>query len=88
MQLKVRKIGYSSIPNSTQNTVLVPQLAIFSQADRLQPHRYKADESYIIGDSTMTPVQAYLDIEGTCVCAQQGSGAKSVSEHDPSTMMP
>ncbi len=42
-------------------------LAIFSQADRLQPHRYKADESYLVGDPEMTPVQAYLDVE---VCYQ------------------
>ena len=38
-------------------------LAIFSQADRLQPHRYKADESYLVGEPDMTPVQAYLDVE-------------------------
>ena len=38
-------------------------LAIFSQADRLQPHRYKADESYLVGEPEMTPVQAYLDVE-------------------------
>ena len=38
-------------------------LAIFSQADRLQPHRYKADESYLVGAPEMTPVQAYLDVE-------------------------
>lgn len=40
------------------------QLAIFSQSDRLQPHRFKADESYSVGTTDMTPVQAYLDIEG------------------------
>ena len=26
------------------------QLAIYSEADRLQPHRYKADESYEVGE--------------------------------------
>lgn len=25
------------------------QLAIYSEADRLQPHRFKADESYQVG---------------------------------------
>jgi pyruvate carboxylase len=39
------------------------QLAIYSPADRLQPHRYKADESYQVGSPDMTPVQCYLDVE-------------------------
>ena len=30
--------------------------AIYSRADRLQPHRYKADESYQVGEPTATPV--------------------------------
>ena len=40
------------------------QLAIYSEADRLQPHRYKADESYEVGAPGATPVQCYLDYEG------------------------
>lgn len=39
------------------------QVAIYSESDRLQPHRYKADESYSVGAPDAEPVQAYLDIE-------------------------
>lgn len=39
------------------------QVAIYSPADRLFPHRFRADESYQIGDHTTTPVGSYLDIE-------------------------
>eukprot|EP00889_Picochlorum_renovo_P005688 jgi/Picre1/32718/NNA_008063.t1 len=39
-------------------------LAIYSAADRLQPHRFKADESYQVGSKDMTPVQCYLDYSG------------------------
>ena len=48
----------------------VPQLAIYSEADRLQPHRYKADESYEVGGPDMTPVQCYLDYEGILALAK------------------
>lgn len=46
------------------------QLAIYSPADRLQPHRYKADESYQVGSPDLTPVQCYLDIEGILALAK------------------
>lgn len=46
------------------------QLAIYSEADRLQPHRYKADESYEVGSPGMTPVQCYLDYEGILALAK------------------
>ncbi len=46
------------------------QLAIYSEADRLQPHRYKADESYEVGGPGMTPVQCYLDYEGILALAK------------------
>ena len=36
--------------------------AIFSEADRLSSHRYKADESYLVGEGK-EPVAAYLDYE-------------------------
>eukprot|EP00976_Prorocentrum_cordatum_P103601 1193536-Prorocentrum_minimum.AAC.1 len=36
-------------------------VAIYSPPDRLQPHRYKADESYCVGENTdYTPVGCYL----------------------------
>ena len=46
------------------------QLAIYSEADRLQPHRYKADESYEVGAPGATPVQCYLDYEGILTLAK------------------
>lgn len=46
-------------------------LAIYSSADRLQPHRYKADESYQVGDASMTPVAAYLDVPGIIRIAKE-----------------
>ncbi|PRW20525.1 pyruvate carboxylase isoform A [Chlorella sorokiniana] len=46
-------------------------LAIYSEADRLQPHRFKADESYEVGSSEMTPVQAYLDVPGIVRLAKE-----------------
>ena len=45
------------------------QLAIYSPADRLQPHRYKADESYEVG-ADKAPVAGYLDIEGIIAVAK------------------
>ena len=38
-------------------------VGIFSKEDRFTQHRYKADESYLIGKGK-SPVGAYLDIEG------------------------
>jgi len=38
-------------------------VAVYSPADRLQPHRYKADEAYQVGSSDMQPVSCYLDID-------------------------
>ena len=48
-----------------------PQLAIYSAADRLQPHRFKADESYQVGAPEMTPVQCYLDVQGIVEVAKR-----------------
>ncbi len=38
-------------------------IAIYSEADTLALHRYKADEAYLVGEG-LTPVGAYLDIDG------------------------
>lgn len=38
-------------------------VAIYTYEDRYSQHRYKADESYLIGDET-EPLKPYLDIEG------------------------
>ncbi len=38
-------------------------VAIYSREDRFALHRFKADESYLVGEGA-SPVQAYLDIPG------------------------
>lgn len=38
-------------------------MAIYSPADRLQPHRYKANEAYLVGTPEMPPVSCYLDTD-------------------------
>ena len=44
--------------------------AIFSEADRLAAHRYKADESYLVGEGK-EPVAAYLDYESIIDVAKE-----------------
>lgn len=46
------------------------QLAIYSPADRLQPHRFKADESYEVGTPQMAPVSCYLDTDSIIAIAK------------------
>src|SRR5690625_1845001 len=41
----------------------IDTVAIYSNEDSGALHRYKADESYLIGDGKK-PIEAYLDIEG------------------------
>src|SRR5438105_12542441 len=43
-------------------------IAIYAQEDRFSVHRFKADESYLIGEGK-GPVGAYLDIEGIIALA-------------------
>jgi pyruvate carboxylase len=39
-------------------------VAVYSPPDRLQPHRYKADESYCVGEGMdITPVECYLAVK-------------------------
>ena len=38
-------------------------VAIYSKEDRLMPHRFNADESYLVGKPDSSPVACYLDIE-------------------------
>jgi len=45
-------------------------VAVYSPADRLQPHRYKADEAYQVGTSNMAPVACYLDMDGIIKAAK------------------
>jgi pyruvate carboxylase len=41
----------------------VRSIAIYSEQDKLQLHRQKADESYLVGKG-LEPVEAYLNIPG------------------------
>eukprot|EP00798_Chlamydomonas_sp_ICE-L_P008825 gene8825-67_t len=45
-------------------------VAVYSPADRLQPHRYKADEAYCVGDDSMAPVACYLDMDAIIKAAK------------------
>src|SRR5699024_11776318 len=45
-------------------------VAIYSQEDASALHRYKADESYLVGEG-MKPIDAYLDIEGIIKLAKE-----------------
>ncbi len=48
----------------------VSTVAIYSREDRFALHRYKADESYLVGESK-GPIEAYLDIEDIIRIAQE-----------------
>src|SRR5689334_19955120 len=45
-------------------------VAIYAQEDRFGGHRFKADESYLIGEG-QGPVAAYLDIDGIVALAKE-----------------
>ena len=45
-------------------------VAIYSKEDKLGLHRFKADESYLIGEGR-GPVQAYLDVDGIVALAAE-----------------
>lgn len=51
------------------NELGIRTVAIYSKEDILSLHRYKADESYLIGEGK-GPVEAYLDIEGILAVAK------------------
>lgn len=55
----------------TCRVVLPHKVAIYSPADRLQSHRYNADESYCVGTTDMQPVSCYLDIESIIKVAKE-----------------
>ncbi|MBD7907251.1 pyruvate carboxylase [Sporosarcina gallistercoris] len=54
----------------------IPTVGIYSAEDRGSFHRYKADESYLIGEGKK-PIDAYLDIDGIIEIAKR-SGANAV----------
>ena len=47
-------------------------VAIYSQEDVLSLHRYKADETYLIGEGK-GPIEAYLDIEAIIKIAKENN---------------
>ena len=52
------------------NELAIRTVAIYSHEDRFALHRFKADESYLVGDGHK-PVQAYLDIQDIIRVAKQ-----------------
>ncbi len=54
----------------------IPTVGIYSTEDSGSFHRYKADESYLVGEGKK-PIDAYLDIEGIIEIAKD-SGANAV----------
>ena len=52
------------------NELAIRTVAIYSHEDRFALHRFKADESYLVGRG-LKPVQAYLDIEDIVRVAKQ-----------------
>ena len=52
------------------NELGIRTVGIFSKEDRFTQHRYKADESYLVGEGK-SPVGAYLDIESIIKVAQE-----------------
>lgn len=71
MQIIRKKINRMLIANRGEIAIRVMRtasemgihtIAIFSQEDRLSLHRYKADESYLVGVGKR-PIAAYLDIQ-------------------------
>ena len=53
-------------------------VAIYSQEDRLALHRFKADESYLVGEGKK-PLAAYLDIDDILRIASAGEGRRDPS---------
>ncbi len=54
----------------------IKTVGIYSEEDRGSYHRYKADESYLVGEGKK-PIDAYLDIEGIIDIAKR-SGADAI----------
>ncbi|MCG7334194.1 pyruvate carboxylase [Sporosarcina sp. ACRSM] len=54
----------------------IPTVGIYSAEDSGSFHRYKADESYLVGEGKK-PIDAYLDIEGIIAIAKD-SGANAI----------
>ena len=58
-------------------------VAIYSQQDRQALHRFKADESYLVGEGKK-PLAAYLDVDDILRIAQAGRRRR----HPPRLRLP
>jgi pyruvate carboxylase len=58
------------------NELAIQTVAIYSHEDRFALHRFKSDESYLVGEG-QDPVQAYLDI-GEVIRVARESGADAI----------
>ncbi|MDX1576342.1 MAG: biotin carboxylase N-terminal domain-containing protein, partial [Kiloniellales bacterium] len=58
------------------NELAIGTVAIYSHEDRFALHRFKSDESYLVGEG-QDPVQAYLDIDEVIRVARK-SGADAI----------
>ena len=74
-----RKIGKILVANRSEIAIRVMRaaselgirtVAIYSQEDRFALHRFKADESYLVGEGC-GPVEAYLNIEDVLRIARE-----------------
>src|SRR5690606_6980537 len=72
VKLKKRKINKLLVANRGEIAIRIfractelgiDTVAIYSKEDSGALHRYKADESYLVGEGK-GPIEAYLDIEG------------------------
>ena len=54
----------------------IPTVAVYSREDRFALHRFKADESYQIGEGK-GPIEAYLDID-TIIAKAKQTGAEAI----------
>ncbi|HYG86573.1 MAG TPA: pyruvate carboxylase [Azospirillum sp.] len=54
----------------------IPTVAVYSREDRFALHRFKADESYVIGEGK-GPIEAYLDI-GAIIAVAKQAGADAI----------
>ena len=52
-------------------------VAIYSHEDRFALHRFKADESYLVGEGRK-PLQAYLDIDDIIRIARRARSTRSI----------
>ena len=57
------------------NELGIQTLGIYSQEDKTALHRYKADETYLVGRDR-APLQAYLDIDEIITIARSGARSR------------